>query len=97
MDVPSPEPNKFTIYSKSGCPNCQKVKKLLTERGEPFSVVDCDEYLLENRDEFLQIMKTLTIEEYKMFPMVFDGTSFIGGYKETVTYLETKINFDINF
>ena len=27
-----PSKNGFTIYSKSGCHNCSKIKKLLTEK-----------------------------------------------------------------
>ena len=32
-----PEPNKgeLTVYSKSGCPNCTNVKKLLKEKQQP--------------------------------------------------------------
>ena len=46
------EPNKigFTIYSKSGCINCNKVKVLLKEKKVLFSVIDCDEYIIENKE-----------------------------------------------
>ena len=32
MEIEEPLKTGFTVYSKSGCPNCTKVKKLLTEK-----------------------------------------------------------------
>jgi MFS family permease len=32
MDIPEPLDNQFTIYSKSGCPNCKNVKFFLQEK-----------------------------------------------------------------
>ena len=37
-----PRNNGFSVYSKSGCPNCTKVKKLLKEKNLLFNVIDCD-------------------------------------------------------
>jgi hypothetical protein len=44
MEIPEPETVGFTVYSKSGCPNCNKVKALLKEKNLLFKVVDCDEF-----------------------------------------------------
>ena len=41
-----PSKNGFTVYSKSGCPNCSKVKNLLKERNLLFNIIDCDDYIL---------------------------------------------------
>ena len=31
MDIISPDPISFTVYSKSGCPHCNTVKKLIKD------------------------------------------------------------------
>jgi glutaredoxin len=101
MEFPTPEKNQFTIYSKSGCINCSKVKTLLKQKSLAFNIIDCDEFILENKEEFLTFIKEIIGKEYKMFPMVFDNNKFIGGYNETVSYftsLQDKLlDFDISF
>lgn len=101
MDFYSPEKGQFTVYSKSGCINCTRVKTLLKEKSIDFSTIDCDEFILENKAKFLAFIQSLTGKEYKQFPMVFDNNQFIGGYNETVKYLaslqEKMLDFDISF
>jgi glutaredoxin len=84
------EPNEkgFTIYSKSGCINCNKVKTLLKEKNLIFSIVDCDEYIIEDKENFLLFIKEKANKEIKFFPMVFNDSKFIGGYNETVEFIE---------
>ena len=43
MDIDKPIDSGFTIYSKSGCPNCLKSKALLKEKNLLFKVIDCDD------------------------------------------------------
>lgn len=97
MEIEEPVDNIFTVYSKSGCPNCVNVKKLLKEKHIHFKIIDCDEYILENKEEFLQCIERLAKKEYKVFPMVFDGTTFIGGFNETSKHIEKILDFDISF
>jgi glutaredoxin len=97
MEIPGLSNNKFTIYSKSGCPNCIKVKRLLQEKQINFIVVDCDEFILEDKEAFLQFIQNLTNKEYKLFPMVFDNNQFIGGFNETLEYIDTLLNFNETF
>ena len=87
MEISKPEDSGFTIYSKSGCGNCVKLKSLLREKGFLFQVIDCDEYLLEDKPKFLRYIHLLVGKEYKTFPIVFLNGSFMGGYKETEEYL----------
>ena len=91
-----PKTGEYTIYSKSGCTNCRKVKALLNENGITFSLIDCDEYLLECKQEFLLFINSIIAIniECKMFPMVFDNKHFIGGFKETKEHLEKTLVFD---
>ena len=89
--------HKFTIYSKSGCPNCRKVKSLLSEMKLKFMVIDCDEYLVDSKDDFLQFIHDITHKNIKIFPVVFDSNNYIGGFLETQAYLNVMLDFDTNF
>ena len=96
MDIISPMQG-FTVYSKSGCLYCVKVKALLKEKNVVFTLVDCDDYILKNKAFFLQFIKEKANKEYKTFPMVFENGNFIGGYSETQQYLEKQfLSFEDN-
>jgi glutaredoxin len=82
--IPSPVLDGYTIYSKSNCPFCVKIKDFLEREKCKISIVDCDDYLKENRDEFISVMRTYTEVEWKTFPYVFLDGKFIGGYQDTV-------------
>jgi len=97
MEIPEPEEGKITIYSKSGCPNCTKAKNLLKEKQLLFKIVDCDEFLLENKEEFLVSILKLTNKEWRTFPMIFDGNSFIGGYSDLEKYVDKLLDFNVSF
>jgi glutaredoxin len=88
MDFFTPLDTGFTIYSKSGCTNCTKVKKLLLDNQSFFVDISCDEYLLEDKEGFLFFIKERANKEYKTFPMVFKDRKFIGGF------VETQLHFD---
>jgi len=100
MNFEEPFENKFTIYSKSGCINCRKVKDLLKSHGFDYEIIDCDDYLLEDKENFLSFIKSYSGVEWKSFPIVFFNGKFIGGLNETQNYLETlnntlkKLNLD---
>ena len=97
MNILEPQNDVFTIYSKSGCVNCKKVKCLLTENKASFVVVDCDEYILENKEEFLAFIEKFAGKEYKIFPMVFNDKKFIGGFRETEEYFSKMLDFNNSF
>lgn len=87
----------FTIYTKSGCKFCTEVKKLLKKYNMTFHTINCDDYLLYTKENFLFFIKTLTDIEYKTFPMVFYNKKFIGGYVETKKLMELTHLFDSEF
>ncbi len=97
MEIPNPQTTGFTIYSKSGCINCVKVKNLLKEKNIPFQVIDCDEYLLEDKPTFLQFIHLLVGKEYKTFPMVFLNGNFMGGFSETEQYFQKLSEKELKF
>ena len=97
-DFEKPSENQYTVYSKSGCTNCNKVKELLKEKQMPFIIIDCDEYLIETKTEFLQFIQDLTSQEWKTFPIVFNKDSrLIGGFLDTREYLENLSDQQLDF
>jgi glutaredoxin len=88
MEFFEPLKTGFTIYSKSGCSNCTKVKKLLLDKQSFFLDVSCDEYLLEDKEGFLTFIKERANKEWKVFPMVFKDGKFVGGFTEVQLHFD---------
>lgn len=91
MNIPEPSIDQFTIYSKSGCPNCLKVKNFLKTNNFLFNVIDCDEYIIENKADFLSFIENKVGYSLKTFPFVFYNTKFIGGLNEIMVYVEKML------
>ena len=92
------EATQYTVYSKSGCPNCKKVKELLKTKNLLFTIIDCDDYLLDNKESFLLFIQDLTSQEWKTFPIVFNKDSrLIGGFLDTREYLENLSDQQLDF
>jgi glutaredoxin len=85
----------YTIYSKSGCGSCKKIKKLLLEKNIFFLDVQCDEFLLKDKEQFLLFISEKAQKEYKTFPMIFYNGEFVGGYNEVKDNIEkSEVKFD---
>lgn len=98
MDFPAPSTVRYTVYSKSGCPNCNRVKDLLKQKSLDFDQHNCDEYLLESKEEFLAFIAASAGKECRVFPMVFDSTgAFVGSYTETKARLDRQLEFNETF
>jgi glutaredoxin len=84
------EPTKvgFTIYSKSGCPNCTKVKQLIKDNNFLFVVIDSDDYIIENKEDFLKFIENIAEKSYRTFPMVFYDGKFVGGLIHTTDFID---------
>jgi glutaredoxin 3 len=91
MEIENPSEFGFTIYSKSGCPNCIKVKKLLKDNNINFNLINSDEYIIEDKDFFINFIKEISNTEVKTFPIIFYDKKFIGGYGETIKYVDELI------
>ena len=87
MEFINPEKRGFTVYSKSGCPNCTSVKNFLKNKNFLMSVVDCDEYILEDKEGFLNFIEKKAETSYRTFPMVFYEGKFIGGLTHTTEFI----------
>ena len=102
MDFEEPIASQYTIYSKSGCPNCIKAKTLLKESKLTYNVINCDEYLLECKKEFLAFIETMdktnTNTKITTFPIIFYDKQLVGGFKELQNYVkENQLTFDSEF
>lgn len=83
MQIEEPSDKSFTIYSKSNCKYCVLVKSLLDENKIPFIEINCDEYLRQDKQYFLDFIKEKAMRDFKTFPMVFCDGKFVGGFVET--------------
>lgn len=84
-----PAEQGYTIYTKSLCSYCVKSKTLL--KTEPFTMIDCDEYIIDDKEAFLKFIEGLIGKSYRTFPMIFHNGKFLGGYAETKEHYE-KVN-----
>jgi glutaredoxin len=91
MSFEKPSDNNYTVYSKSGCINCRKVKELFKNNNIEYEIIDCDDYLLEDKENFLLFIQIYANTECKTFPIVFCNGKFIGSFNETIKYLDEKI------
>jgi glutaredoxin len=83
----------YTVYTKSYCLFCDKVKELLKNHHIEFKTILCDSYLEESKGSFLAFIQHITGKEYKTFPIVFFQSRFIGGFSD----LESRLNKDDAF
>lgn len=91
--IQKPSDGVYTIYTKSNCTYCVKVKDVLQK--EPVVIVNCDAFLENDRDAFLETMDALTGTIHRTFPFVFHNLDFIGGCDNTIEYYE-KMNLSFN-
>jgi glutaredoxin len=108
MEIQFQEPfsSHFTIYSKSGCPNCIKVKNAIKSTNLIYNIVDCDDYIIENKIQFSSFIREKmnihttqnTLPANVVFPFVFYDGKYIGGYEETLQFInKLLVSFELNF
>jgi glutaredoxin len=92
MQIKEPSDKSFTVYSKTNCRYCTLVKSLLDEHKLHYNEINCDDYLAQDKQYFLNFIKEKSKREheYKIFPMVFCDGKFVGGFVE----VERLIAFD---
>jgi glutaredoxin len=73
----------FTVYSKDGCPYCQKVKQVLELTKQQFVVYNLGE-------DFTKEGFYAEFGEGSTFPQVICNDDHIGGCTDTVKYLQEK-------
>ena len=95
MNYLEPKSNEYTIYSKSGCQYCLKAKDLLNENKLTYTIINCDEYLLENKSTFLEYIKNISGKNISSFPIIFYNNLLVGGYKDLQENIKQK-DFSLN-
>ena len=96
IEFEEPNGNNFTIYSKSGCILCDKVKEFLTKNNLDFKVINCDEYLIEDKQGVLLFINSCAKKDTGGFPKVFSDGEFVGSYKETKDFVDKFLDFEEN-
>lgn len=86
MSFPNPTDSCYTIYSKSDCSHCVNAKLLLSHVS--LAVYNCDTYLEESKEEFLEYIKKVAGKEHRSFPIIFKNAEYIGGYSELLKHLK---------
>lgn len=73
----------FYIYTKEGCPFCDKAKELITSMGDKYEELKLGKDF--DRDSFLQLAAPRTT-----FPLILDdrATVHIGGFTELEAYYD---------
>lgn len=76
---------KFTVYSKTGCPYCERIQKVLSLANLEHKIYKLDEHF--TREQFYAEFGVGST-----FPQVILNDKHIGGCTDTVQYLkENKI------
>ena len=73
----------FAVYSKDGCPYCDKVKQVLELTGSKFVVYNLDQHF--NKDAFYG-----EFGEDSTFPQVVCEGKKLGGCIDTIKYLKEQ-------
>ena len=73
----------FTVYSKEDCPYCYKVKQVLELTGQDFVVYTLGE-------DFTKESFYAEFGEGSTFPQVSINSEHVGGFKDTLQYLQEK-------
>lgn len=70
----------IVVYSKDNCPQCLQVESLLKMKGKTFEVKKLDKDY--TREDLEKIFESVGIPMGRSFPMVFDGTMYLGTLNE---------------
>lgn len=87
-----PNTDRISIYSKSGCSYCIKLKNFLKQNKIDYDLINCDDILIESKEEFLKTISELANREITSFPIVFKSNEYIGGFKEAKIFVENMFN-----
>ena len=96
MEFKKPSNQGWTIYTKSKCEFCVKVKDLLNLHNCLVETIESDKYIetFLLKMNFLSDIKDLIGFEYYTFPIVFLNGKFIGGFVDTQKYFDKLDKLD---
>ena len=84
-------PEKFTVYSKDGCPDCKKAKALLSKQTMMY-----EELRIDDKSERMKLYQKIDKEEdivVDTMPQIYYGDTYIGGFQEIQEYLKLTYDF----
>ena len=89
MEKPTEDKETFTILTKTGCRHCKTLKKVLEIGNFKYVVVDCDDFILEDREQFIKKIKEYTnINDIVYFPIVFYEGKYL---EEPIKFIDSLI------
>ena len=91
LEIPTTS-SLYTVYTKSNCSYCDKIKLLMEEYSENVNYILCDEWLVSKRILFLNIMRVKTLKDEITFPIVFFEGNYIGWFNEYEAKMNAKNN-----
>lgn len=74
--------SRYTIFTSGQCPWCTKVINVMANLK-----IDIDVVSLKNNKNSIKFLQE---QNLNTVPQVFIGKTLIGGYEDTITYLEKK-------
>jgi len=82
----------FTILTKTGCNNCKTLKKVLELNKYMTLMVNCDEYLINDRDGFIKAIREQMHSDIEKiyFPIVFYDGIYVENPYEFIKLIEEK-------
>jgi glutaredoxin len=90
MSYPLPEKFGYTVFTRKNCTFCDKLKHLFfSEAIEDIKWIESDEFIATNKYAFLLHVENCAGVVHTTFPIVFHNGSFVGGYNDTVAYVQT--------
>lgn len=73
----------YLIYTRDGCPYCDKVKSVLSAIGESYTEMKLNSQF--TREQFVE-----QFGHGSTFPRVFKDGALLGGCNETIVYLRSN-------
>lgn len=88
MNFENPEKVGITVYTKTNCIECDKMKGYMQNNKLDYKVIYCDAYYEneEKRKQFLEYMFLLTGHKIRQFPIIFMDGTYIGSYIDLMEY-----------
>lgn len=87
---------KFRVYTKPGCPHCDRAKQALLDAGAPFEAVELVE-AAERQEQFARLEWDWNTPGWKTSPMIFaldehrNEHEFVGGADALEAYLSSDV------
>ncbi len=76
---------KIEIYSRDNCKFCEMAKKLLTDKGLPYTEISVNEV---TKPELVKRVVEKTGSEPRTVPQIFINDEYVGGYDNLLIHMK---------